>query len=86
MEANIDSLHANRHTILKQCKVDGIALPLKRGDLKDVVANDTVGTSSMCLFSFPLDPMFLLRQPAQTRIQWTLESRTGRFGAVCFCR
>eukprot|EP00042_Codosiga_hollandica_P057262 m.843922 g.843922 ORF g.843922 m.843922 type:complete len:239 (+) comp59540_c0_seq5:2081-2797(+) len=47
VEASSELLRAKRHTLLKECKVDEVALPFKKGSLKDVVADDTtVGTDS----------------------------------------
>jgi hypothetical protein len=39
-------LKARRHALLKECKVDDINLPFKRGSLKDVVTDDTLHDAS----------------------------------------
>jgi len=36
IEASLDNERANRHTILKQCKMDGIAIPMRKGRLEDI--------------------------------------------------
>merc|ERR1719334_2852373 len=36
IEASLDNERANRHTILKQCKMDGIGIPMRKGRLEDI--------------------------------------------------
>merc|ERR1711962_1609784 len=35
-EASLDNERASRHTILKQCKMDGIGIPMRKGRLEDI--------------------------------------------------
>merc|ERR1719431_2198307 len=36
VEASLDNERANRHTILKQCKMEGIGIPMRKGRLEDI--------------------------------------------------
>merc|ERR1719192_2460898 len=36
IEASLDNERASRHTILKQCKMDGIGIPMRKGRLEDI--------------------------------------------------
>merc|ERR1719414_1290845 len=36
IEASLDNERASRHTILKQCKMDGIGIPMRKGRLDDI--------------------------------------------------
>ena len=36
IEASLDNERASRHTILKQCKMDGILIPMRKGRLEDI--------------------------------------------------
>ena len=36
IEASLDKERASRHTILKQCKMDGIGIPMRKGRLDDI--------------------------------------------------
>ena len=36
IEASLDNERASRHTILKQCKMDGIGIPMRKGKLEDI--------------------------------------------------
>merc|ERR1712192_88515 len=39
IEASLDNERASRHTILKQCKMDGILIPMRKGRLEDIDDN-----------------------------------------------
>ena len=54
-ETNIDLLRNKRHTLLKDCKVEEIAIPLKKGALSDVIADETTGTNSIPESSMDVD-------------------------------
>jgi structural maintenance of chromosome 1 len=36
VESSLDNERANRHSFLKQCKMDGIAIPMRKGRLEDI--------------------------------------------------
>merc|ERR1712098_778036 len=40
VEAGLDNERSNRHTILKQCKMDSINIPMKRGRLEEIEDED----------------------------------------------
>ena len=40
VEAGLDNERSNRHTILKQCKMDSIYIPMKRGRLEEIEDED----------------------------------------------
>merc|ERR1719427_202942 len=40
IESGLDNERSTRHTILKQCKMDSIDIPMKRGRLEDIDDND----------------------------------------------
>merc|ERR1712241_712802 len=40
IESGLDNERPTRHTILKQCKMDSIDIPMKRGRLEDIDDND----------------------------------------------
>ena len=40
LESSLENERSNRHTILKQCKMDSIAIPMRRGRLEEIDDED----------------------------------------------